>query len=260
MTKKPDNAKRDPIRDIPLRDPGQGLREQMEDRFWDGIVPWFMSAVVICLFAAVEWFRWWNNSPYTPKIWTVFAILAVLFAIWRLRTGIQELKQYKLGLKGERAVGQYLQGTLLPLGYFVIHDVEMDGFNIDHVAIGSGGVFAIETKTRSKPQGVTRITYDGERVFVDGLQPDRDPIIQVRACAALLQRLLEQYTGQKVTVRPVVVFPGWFVEPQPPGVHTWVLNEKVLSKFIENEPKKLNPSDIRVLAEGLARYVRERLD
>jgi hypothetical protein len=252
-------ATRDPIRDKPLRDPGQGLREYMQDRYLDTVLPWLLIVVLAFTLAAMEWVRWMTNSPYTPITWSVMAIVAAVLAVWRCRLAIQDLTRHKLGLKGERAVGQYLQAMLLPEGYYVIHDIVIDNFNIDHVAIGPSGVFAIETKTRSKPRGDARITYDGNRVLVDGWAPDRDPVTQAKACAKSLQKILEQFTGQHIDVRPAVVYPGWYVEPQPPGVATWVLNEKALPKFIENEPKKLNSTDIRVLAEGLARYVRERL-
>jgi hypothetical protein len=174
---------------------------------------------------------------------------------------MRELTRWKLGLKGERAVGQYLQGALLPLGYFVIHDVRGDNFNIDHVVIGPSGVFAIEVKTRSRPeQGRGKIVYDGRRVVVDGYMPDRDPIDQAQRAARSLQKILEERAGRKIPVRSVVLFPRRWIDRQPRGVETWALNEKAFIKFIECEPTTLSPADSRVFAEGLARYVRERID
>jgi hypothetical protein len=255
------STRRDPIRDAPLRDPGQSLREQLEERLLDSTIPWLLVAVMVSSMAVVEWFRWLTNAPYQPIQMTVLAVCIAAFAGWRFYRALQELPNWKLGLKGERAVGQFLQAMLLPRDYFVIHDICIDDFNVDHAVIGPTGVYAIEVKTRSKPRrGDARVTYDGKRVLVDGIEPDRDPIVQARAGAKRLQEILERYTGRSVSVRSVVIFPNWFVDPQPPGVDTWVLNEKAFVGFLEREPEKLSREDSRMFAEGLARYVREQLD
>jgi hypothetical protein len=54
-----------------------------------------------------------------------------------------------LALTGERAVGQFLEEKLRPLGYHILNDLPGDGFNLDHVIIGPTGIYCVETKTRS---------------------------------------------------------------------------------------------------------------
>jgi len=61
------------------------------------------------------------------------------------------LRRKRLGWEGELAVGEQLNG-LYAQGYDVFHDLDGGGFNIDHVAVGPAGVFAIETKARVKQQ------------------------------------------------------------------------------------------------------------
>src|SRR5689334_11974907 len=104
-------------------------------------------------------------------------------------------------------------------GYRVFHDVKGgENFNIDHVLVGPGGVFAVETKTRSKPEGRdAKVVYDGECVRVDGMEPDRDPVEQARANADRVRDLLREMTGNWIRVRPVVVYPGWWVNQMPKG-------------------------------------------
>lgn len=93
---------------------------------------------------------------------------------------------------GELPVGQLLE-RLRAKGYEVFHDIEGDGFNVDHVLIGRGGVFVIETKTISKRNDIRRneVRYDGQSVLVNGFTPDRDPIAQVGANARWVHKLLE---------------------------------------------------------------------
>lgn len=62
------------------------------------------------------------------------------------------------GAEGEEVVGKVLQG-LADDGWCVIHDVCFGRGNIDHVVVGPGGIFTIETKSR------------GGKIFLDHLEP-----------------------------------------------------------------------------------------
>ena len=63
-------------------------------------------------------------------------------------------------------------------GYKPVHDIVGNGFNIDHVIVGPGGVFAIETKYRS---GKGEITVRNEGVFVDDRLEEKDCLKQALA-------------------------------------------------------------------------------
>lgn len=250
---------KDPIRDTPLRDPGQSLRESLDDLLLDVAYPWFMTAILAAVTAGMEWWRWWFVSPPVPKTLTFIAIVIVGIASWKWRSVKAEARLIKTGLKGERSTGQLLQSELLPVGYEVFHDCCFDGFNVDHVAIGPGGVFALETKTRSKPPGDARVTYDGRQVLVNGMEPDRDPVAQARAGASRIRDVLAEYAGFETEVRGVVLFPGWYVESKG-KTQTWVLNPKAFVSWAQKEPRRLTPEQVRMLAFGLARYIRNTLD
>lgn len=260
MSGRKESSTKDPIRDAPLRDPGQSLRESLDDLLVDVAFPWFATAILAAVMAAIEWWRWWSASPPAPKSLTLIAFVIAGIAAWKWRAVKAEAARIKTGLKGERATGQLLQSGLLPLGYEVFHDCCFDDFNVDHVAIGPGGIFAIETKTRTKPSGDARVTYDGRQVLVNGLAPDRDPVAQARAGASRIGEILAEYAGIQTQVRPVVLFPGWFVEGRSTGAETWVLNPKAFMVWVERESPRLSPEQIRVLAAGLARYIRCRLE
>ncbi|MEZ6148389.1 MAG: nuclease-related domain-containing protein [Planctomycetaceae bacterium] len=119
-------------------------------------------------------------------------------------------------------------------------------------------MFAIETKTRSKPSGDSTVSFDGHAILIASHKPDRDPIVQSTAAAKALQGKLLEYSRTKVSVRPVVLFPGWFVEKQPRDANVWVLNEKAFVKWIGQEPDRLSRETSFQLAAALGRYVRDR--
>ena len=51
------------------------------------------------------------------------------------------------GARGEEKVAEFLSN--LPDGFEVFHDIQCDGFNIDHVVASPAGIFLIETKSHS---------------------------------------------------------------------------------------------------------------
>ncbi len=92
---------------------------------------------------------------------------------------------------------------------------------------------------------------------MNGFSPDRDPIEQAKARAGWLKELIQESTGKTFKVRPVVLYPGWFISKQPKGVEVWVLNPKNLSAFLEHENSHLSPEEAKLAAFHLSRNIRE---
>ena len=247
--------KRSPLTRKVRREAGQSLREGLQGRLLEEAVPWLSLTVFAAIFAVFEWLRYLLAWPPMPVIMTVMAGAVGILAYQRIRRLIAGAEALRLGLHGEQTTGQFLQDELPPLGYRVFHDILGERGNIDHVAIGPGGIFSIETKTVSKPErGNARVVFDGSRLTVNGLVPDRDPIAQTKAGAAQLFRIFFEYAGREAPIRPVVLYPGWFVE-QPFRPEVWVLNEKGFVAFVRNETNKLKPDEVVVLASALERYM-----
>jgi hypothetical protein len=61
--------------------------------------------------------------------------------------------------------------------------------------------------------------------------------------------------AEDLLVRPVVLYPEWFVKPQPKGCDVWVLNPDLLPGFLKNENVVLDRRDIQAI-EGSLSYVR----
>ena len=82
-------------------------------------------------------------------------------------------------------------------------------------------------------------------------------MVQAKAQASWLRRLLKESTGKSFTVRPIVVFPGWYVE-QPKGSDplVWVIEPKMLRGRLHNQPIFMAPEDVNLCAFHLKRYVR----
>ena len=245
-----------PIRNLPVRQAGQSLRDRFWDVFFEQCLNYWIVFFMLALVAVVEGIQWLTKAPPAPLLYAVMAGIAGVLALVKSRSAFRQARQLKLGRIGEEAVGQYLEENLRPEGCQVLHDIPGDSFNVDHVVIGPKGIFCIETKTHSKPaRGAGSVTYDGKSVTVNGFTPDRDPIVQAKALSRWLSDLLLESTGRRFAVQPVVLYPGWFVDPAPPGSDVWVLNEKVVPTFIGNARGAMSPEDISLVTFHLKRYV-----
>lgn len=249
--------RRSQLKTPPLRLPGQSVDERISElrsKFDDHLI------LPLCFVALgmFEWWRWWTKAPLNPILLTIVAIIIILYA-WRKIVPLRAMiKNLKLGRDGERVVGQMLE-PLREKGYRVFHDIPGAGFNIDHAIVGPAGIFMIETKTRTKPmRGSSKIVYDGHAIRIEDGPSFQEPLKQARAQARWLTDLLKDGRTATFTVRPVVVFPEWYVERTGPRSKedVWVLNPKALEKFLDHEPHVLSADAIDAAAHALTQHCR----
>jgi hypothetical protein len=250
--------KRSPLKDSPLRHPGQSLDEQIDRLVNDDAAIYLLVALVLVLLAVLEWVRLYLGSPQLHWPYTAMAAAAVVGAIWRRSVVRRKLRNVRLGREGERAVGQFLE-RMRGRGFRVFHDIKVEKGNIDHVLVGPEGVYTIETKTRSFPQyGTPKVIYDGEQVMVDGWKPDRDCVAQSKSQAYQLHQLIVASANRKVWVQPIVVFPGWIIDGSPEDIKAtvWVLEPKSLPGLIAKQRNVLSAEDIKSISSCVSNHSR----
>jgi energy-coupling factor transporter transmembrane protein EcfT len=247
-----------PLKDNPLRNPGQSLDEELQRLFEEDVHTWLLILILPLVFTAYEWWRSIFNSPPQPLLFLLLSIPVSGYAFFKLYVLVLKMRRLKMARDGEKAVGQYLS-DLREKGYRVFHDIVGKGFNVDHVVICEKGIFTIETKTYSKSSsGKSIIYFDGETIKVKGKLMERDAVEQAKSQAYWIREVLQESTGKSFPVKPVVVFPGWYVE-RAKGKDTnalWVLNPKALPSFIGNEPQRIATEDVKLAAYHLSRYIR----
>jgi len=147
-----------------------------------------------------------------------------------LKTAIK-FGNYNLGFHGERVVGEYLNRLMLE-GCEVFHDLQAGAkWNIDHVIVSPRGVFAVETKTRRKPDA-----DEGHKVAFTGTDlqyptwTDRHGLKQAADNSRWLADFLTKSTGERVKVAPVLTLPGWMI-----------------NRTGKNTVSVLNPKEIRAM-------------
>ena len=256
-------ARRSPLTEDLLRGPGHGVREQIE-KISDDMDTWATQIVLIplvlyALHLSQSYLLGTPESTSRIIISVVVGVAVVGYGTWRLLRLAQQRERLALGLDAEIAVAQELS-QLMREGAVVFHDFPAEGFNIDHIVVCSAGVYAIETKGRSKPKNGdgrkdARVEFDGKALkFPRWIETK--PLAQAERQAHWLQKWLSSAIGEPISVMPVLVLPGWFVDGTGRGRVT-VFNGKKPSFLLRvKNAEPLSPQAIQRAAHQIEQRCR----
>jgi hypothetical protein len=255
-----------------LRGPGESLRQRGAKFDEDLIImlPFAALAPIVAALLTYGLLVWINPRMKIAVGLTIVAIVGigslVLSMRWFLRRQFRA-RNDRLGYLGERAVGEALN-ALGQDGFRIFHDIPADSggytFNVDHVAVGPHGVFAIETKTRRK--GRARAGYEAHKIAYDGQQliwpwgEDRFGLRNAEDRARWLTEWLNKMTGLGIIAKPVLVLPGWFVVPQGVGSVTVVNHKQVTSAILRALSGMLTGEQVELIARQLDARCRDVAD
>ena len=174
--------------------------------------------MIIGLSAATFVFSRWGTSGLSNWIWidtatVVFFVGCGVYYGWKMIREMPLGRKLRQAIRAEQATAQELSASLSG-DNCVIHDVQAENFNIDHVVITPAGVFSVETKSRMKPpagNGSPKVKYNGKSLDF-GTWTETKPVDQAERQARWLANYLRKETGDSVPVTAVLALPGWFVE------------------------------------------------
>jgi hypothetical protein len=150
------------------------------------------------------------------------ALLVTMFAVSRYVLPLVD--RHDRGAAGEEHVGGLLD-ELSADGWNVIHDASFGHGNVDHIALGTAGVFTVETKSRQGPVRVRTI----HGAILRQAQDQRET--------------LEQITGERV--EPLVVFSrAWVDKPLARRRGVRVLPARMLLAYLRRHTHTLTPEQV----------------
>ena len=235
-----------------IRMPAQALNSQIQDTSIEvmglavGITALMTSPFV---FVGSQYISFTEPTTISMMIGIGLGVIYGCVKAWKYT---DQLIKLKLGRDAELAVASELM-KLQSLGYQVFHDVQADGFNIDHLVVGPNGVFAVETKGRHKR---TNDAKNGQKDYVMSFENnqlnfpswfEKEPLEQAERQAKWVATWLNKACGISLNVMPLLVFPGWFVtlKSKPPFP---VVNHKQLEKTIPTlRGTQLDPMQINAV-------------
>jgi hypothetical protein len=250
--------RRSPLSQNLLRGPGESLRQQETnirlDLMADSLMLITTTVILaVSLLAIIE-----KGIPIVTIIIVTGYIPFFLRYARKLRGQAECLKNISLGLDGELATAQELN-QLMRHGYCVYHDFPADKFNIDHIIIGKTGVYAVETKTKSKQnvKGIkaAKVNYDGNALnFPDG--ENTEFIRQAKEQAKWLSNFLRDNIGRQVFVTPVLALPGWWVDLLSRDDSVLVINPKQCADTIRGRREVLDEATINQIQYHIEKQCR----
>jgi hypothetical protein len=115
----------------------------MEVAAWRRSLPWRVAAALLAGVAGGL-----LGTLAAPRLAGLLALVAAAAVGWQLRFRVSpETRAWRRGANGERRTARLL-ASLERRGWAVLHDLAIPGSaaNIDHLVIGPGGVFVIDSK------------------------------------------------------------------------------------------------------------------
>jgi len=150
------------------------------------------------------------------------ALLITMFMVSRYVLPLVD--RHDRGATGEEQVGGLLDG-LQGEGWRVIHDASFGHGNIDHIALGPGGLFTVETKSHPGPVRVRAI----HGAILRQAQEERET--------------LERVVGERVEA--LVVFSrAWVDKPLARRRGVRVMPARMLQRYLGRRTDALTPEQI----------------
>lgn len=150
----------------------------------------------------------------------------------------RDYENWAQGAEGEEVVGKILE-SLVEDGWHVIHDVCFGHGNIDHIVVGPGGIFTIETKSRAG------------KVWLDHLEP------KMLGQAYGEKKDLERITGTEV--QALLVFSQAYIVEKVPAWRRGVgiVPARMLRGFLSRRRPVMSPEQAAGFHRSLAFATRQ---
>jgi hypothetical protein len=186
----------------------------------------------------------------------VLSFLALVPLVWCIRSVRlvfkyeDDARNWRLGARGEQAVAESLADPkLAAAGYRAFHDLPGDGkWNIDHVVVGPGGLFVLETKAcvRRKPkwdQPDHVVFYDG-KILRFPWRVECKAVGQAEANARWVRENMAGYAPKDLVVQPMIVVTGWWVESRG-NYQIKAMNATYLANYLTSAERRFAPEQLQ---------------
>jgi hypothetical protein len=206
------------------------------------VTPLLLAALLLRLFL-----------PWNPQFWCGFLLGSAstfFVAVWD--TPPERIAKWRRGAEGERATAKALE-PLHGDGWHVRHDLAARFGNIDHLAVGPGGVFLLDSKNLA---GVARVTAQGVLSVEFARSPSDNYILPGLArgldyrSREVRDRLRDEL-GWIVDVRPLVAINGHFSQRVVRVGRLTYAGVEALAEVLASEPRRIAPTDLAAVVRAV---------
>jgi hypothetical protein len=219
-------------------------RREMRSRFL--LMALVLAPVVgLLVFVGVKWdgqLRW-SSGFLVGCVVALFVILRMSPPAW--------IENWQDGAIGE----QWTAKSLRPLearGWVVLHDLPAVRGNLDHVVVGPGGVFLLDSKRWRGSTSVSGDIATVRRVEDPDLFYRLDSVGYLKGLARAVHDRIRIESRASVWVEPVFVIWGGFPQRVAGETCKFVHGEE-LATWLESQPKRIDASRVDQLALAIER-------
>ncbi|MBQ4833631.1 NERD domain-containing protein [Pseudoalteromonas sp. MMG010] len=226
----------------------QTLQEQVNNQIVDVIGLVCLATLMIIMPFAIKGIAEVFASGKFNYFFIILIVLVLAYVARKLWVKSNDLIKLKLGRDAELAVASELI-ELQSHGYQVFHDIQADGFNIDHLVVGPNGIFAIETKGRHKrikDETNYKVKFEKNRLAFPSWFESK-PLEQAQNQANWVNKWLYESTGFNTQVLPILCFPGWFIELKQKPVFPIVSHKQMVKTILSMQQVNLNQEQQRAI-------------
>lgn len=219
------------------------LRQELDRLTDQQQLPILLIMFAFWIVCAAEWTQRLSGEIPDPRFWSLLSLIITGYAGWQVFRLHSKIRPANAAARAEHKVARLLD-QIRDKGFVAFHDLPGAERNIDHVVVGPGGIYAIETKERS---GSGTIDYCSDQALVfAGRIKDGLPLRHARESARWLQSRLRQTLNDPHPVKPLVVFLGdWDVRCHDGGDFSVdVITADKLVDYFERQPEELTPKEI----------------
>ena len=143
----------------------------------------------------------------------------------------------------------------LPECYHAFHDIDFEGFNVDHAVVGPAGIFLIETKSHKG-----KITSEGDSLLLNGVPPEKNFLNQTWSQTKNLEQFLYKMTSKEWKVKPLICFTNAYVDVRKPVKGITVTSLRYLGRYLSKQPEILQADEVericKIISSWLSRHER----
>ena len=191
------------------RIPAFSLIQSQKDHTFNMVTYTMLSCIYFQLPFSIPTLSEFLGFENIAKNWWSYLVILFIAAFYSLVKAVGEfsrLRNIRLGIEAEWAVS-YALSKITDRNVRVFHDIQGTSFNIDHVVTYPGGVLAIETKGRRKPnikdaKDSYKLTVEGDKIHFPHFT-DTSTVEQAKRQAVWLSKELTQSTGMDIITSPI---------------------------------------------------------
>jgi hypothetical protein len=210
--------------------------------------PVFVIAVLMAV--GLAW-PVWRYFPQGQFFAGTFIGAAWGMIVWIRDDPPEFIAKWKRGAEGERKTGAALD-RLAKHGWHSVHDRAGKYGNLDHIVVGPGGVFLLDSKNLSGT-----ITLEAAGLKTEYADAPRDGFTYtnlagaMRGASAHLKEQLAATTKLTSWVQAVVVIWGHFPEAMAERDKVAYVSGEQLEAWLLRQPARLSPRDQQLIKLGL---------